>query len=71
MVVWSQGAEAASQWAQRTAHTETINTDRPGMPSRPAGPNGASKDQPPVLSEGSAGAVDSGLVLPTGQKEEA
>lgn len=32
MVAPSLGAEAAGQWAQRTAHVEAINTDRPGMP---------------------------------------
>lgn len=38
MVAPSLGAEVAGQRAQRTAHMEAINTDRPGMPLQAGGP---------------------------------
>lgn len=38
MVALNLGAEVAGQRAQRTAHVEAINTDRPGMPLQAGGP---------------------------------
>lgn len=38
MVAPSLGAEVAGQRAQRTAHMEAINTDRPGTPLQAGGP---------------------------------
>lgn len=59
MVAWSLGAEVADQQAQRTAHIEAINIDRPASASRPAGPGGV-REAWRWLCPRAVGAVDSG-----------
>lgn len=69
MVAPSLGAEVAGQGAQRTAHMEAINTDRPGTRLQAGRPSGTSKAQPLALSAEGCLLGPWALALPTGTKK--